>query len=517
MKLARPLFAAIFVMTLAQATFAFDRCETLSNDPGKLSRELSNAAIQRSPVKYHDLARSIRLETTSPEDKLTPFAADQGGTKRIVFPPLFANVACKIALAVYLTIEDVQRAAFDQAAKAAAKCFDAGGTQKRCLVGFANELARRYGNAFAGMSDENKSVAFTIYEGTMHQILIHEYAHHFLDHFARIRANQVTRVDAEFEADFFAIMNGVQSAEPPSAMYYFFDALAKIEGNTQKLETPDYESGWCRSSNVESITGFTGAAPMLLVDAAFGGGYAFRRSSPSQVRAEAKRLFTGTPPALSPGSCGRIAKVALGDAFEELRRLYTRMEKDLEFLFAKKEDVARANLLLRDLAEMSVSFRYMDGIAAKSMSLMLRSRGLDGRKLTPLVGRVDRLLDTPAVADKFLSGDFGRLLQAQGLAVLQERADLAAKARMDRSYSLFQRAVFYNPAQSEAWANLALIAFKRGDCAAAARFADRSVETLTEEEQLESAKLFASEMKKLSFDPEACRREGAKFHPYSGL
>jgi len=519
MKFARPLFVAILVMALAEASFAFDRCETLSHDPGKLSRELSTAAILRSPVKYHDLARSIRLETTNPGDTLTPFAADQQGTKFIVFPPLFANVACKIAFAEYLIADGIQRDAYDQAAEAAAKCFDAGGSQKRCLVGFANELARRYGNAFAGITPDEKEVAFSIYEATLHQIMMHEYAHHFLDHFSRIRVQQVTRVDAEFEADFFAVMNGVQSAEPPSAMYYFFNGLAEIERHTKKLATPDYESGRCRSGNVVNITGFFGVTPMLLVDAAFGGGSNFRRSSPSQVRAFAKKQSTGAPPALISGSCGRIAKVALGAAYEELKILYGRMDKDLDFLFAKEEDVARANRLLRDLAEMSVKFRYMDGIAAKSMSMMLRSRGLEGRELTPLVGQVDRLLNTPAVADKFLSGDYGRLLQAQGLSILQERVDLTAKSRMDRSYALFQRAVFYNPDQHEAWMNLAMIAVKRGDCAAASRFVNRAIDTYTEnkDDHRKSLEAFASTMKKLSIDPEACRKVGAEFHPYPGL
>jgi tetratricopeptide (TPR) repeat protein len=161
----------------------------------------------------------------------------------------------------------------------------------------------------------------------------------------------------------------------------------------------------------------------------------------------------------------------------------------------------------------------MDGIAAKSMSMMLRSRGLEGRELTPLVGQVDRLLNTPAVADKFLSGDFGRLLQAQGLSILQERVDLTAKSRMDRSYALFQRAVFYNPDQHEAWMNLAMISFKRGDCAAAARFADRAVDTYADnkDSHRKSIEAVASSMKKLSLDPQACRTAAAEFHPYPGL
>jgi Tfp pilus assembly protein PilF len=90
---------------------------------------------------------------------------------------------------------------------------------------------------------------------------------------------------------------------------------------------------------------------------------------------------------------------------------------------------------------------------------------------------------------------------------------------MDRSYALFQRAVFYNPDQHEAWMNLAMIAVKRGDCAAASRFVNRAIDTYTEnkDDHRKSLEAFASTMKKLSIDPEACRKVGAEFHPYPGL
>jgi DNA-binding SARP family transcriptional activator len=148
---------------------------------------------------------------------------------------------------------------------------------------------------------------------------------------------------------------------------------------------------------------------------------------------------------------------------------------------------------------------------------MLRGWGLKGRGLTPLVNEVDRLVDEQTVTQHFLSEDFGRLLQAQGLATLQERVDMPPQSRLDRSFSLLKRAVTYNPAQTEAWMNLAMIAFKRGDCASASRFAEHSVETNTEKADLEPAQFFATKMKEFSGDPEICRQNGAGFHPYTGL
>lgn len=519
MKSIRLLLVAIFVTVLSEAALAFDMNEPIFNDSNEFSRQISETAIRRAPVKYHPIARSIKLVTKGPRGRLIPFAAEQKGTKVVVFPPLFAEVMYKIALATFLSHEeDIQEGTFDQAAEAAAKCFDAGGSQETCLVGFANELAKRYRKAFAELPSDTQKTAFSLYKSALRQVVMHEYAHHFLDHFAKIKTQKITRIDAEFEADFFAVLNGVQAGEPATAMYYFFNGVAAIERHTQVLVTKDYESGWCRAGNVANISEFTGEV-IFLVDAAYGGGFSLLRNSPSAFRSIAKEKFAGAPPALLPGSCGLIAKVALSDAFEEQRQLFLRIEKDVDFLFAEEKEVdfARANRLLRDLSEMSKGFQYMDSIAAKSIALILSRWNLRGRRLTPLMAEVDHLLSAPEATGNFLSADFGSLLQAQGIAILYERTDLTAQLRMDRSFSLLERAVFYNPAQCIAWSNLAFIAFKQGDCATAARFADLASKTASEDDWRKKMDSFAIKMKELSLDPEAAREFSAKFHPYPGL
>ena len=510
--------ATLPLVVAAQGALAFDACNVAS-DPAHLGQELRDIAAARSPVRYHKLARSIRLITTDTGDRLMPGGGEQQNIKFILFPALFVKVTCEIALAMYLNLEGVEPDAFDQAARRAAQCRDAGGTQKTCLAGFADELDRRYSKAFKTLPAGDLQVAFGIYEATLHQIMMHEYAHHFLGHLDRIANQQVSRIDAEFEADLFAITNGVQGGEPVSAMYYLFSGLADIENYSKKSTTEDYESAFCRSRNVENIVAYLKIAPLMLVDAAMGGHAYLSRSSPSLIRTELDKQFAEPPPGLKPGSCGRIAEQTLFDTREELKQLYVRMEKDLDFLFATggNLDVERANRLLHDLSQMSQSLRYMDGIAAKCVALVLRGWGIKGRNLTPLVDEVDRLLDTQAVTQHFLSEDFGRLLQAQGLAILQERVDMAPQVRLDRSYSALKRAVNYNPAQTEVWMNLAMIAFKRGDCASASRFAEHSVMTNTEKDERKTAQFFATKMKEFSGDPEACRLAGAGFHPYKGL
>jgi hypothetical protein len=519
MKFTRLLLVVFFITAFSEATFAFDICEEIVNDPDELSRVIGDAVILRAPVGYHSLARSIKLVTKGSGEKFIPFAADLQDTKFVVIPPVFAKAMCNIVLARFLSIEGIQQETFDQEASIAAKCLDAGGSQKECLVGFSNELAKRYRKAYSEQPDKHRNVAFGIYESTLNQVMMHEYAHHFLDHFARIRMQKITRVDAEFEADLFAALNGVQAAEPPSAMYYFFKGLADIERYTKRLSTEDYESAFCRSKNVENITGHISAMPIFLLDASLGGGYYLSRNSPSAIRSFANKDFPKEPPDLLPESCGRLAKIMMDNTFQELRQLYLRMEKDLEFLFDREKDVdiARANSFLRDLSKMSGDFRYMNGIAAKSVALMLRGWGLKGRNLAPIIGQIDRLLGNSAVTDNFLSEDFGRLLHSQALAILQERTDLAPQSRLDQSFSILQRSVYYNPALSESWMNLAIIAFKQGDCASAGRFAIHASETNSEDEMRKASKQFADSMVELSRNPETCKARGAAYHPYPGL
>lgn len=510
-------FAALLA-GVAESVLAFDACNAIGDDAARLNREIRQGVIARSPARHHELSLRVRLVATGAGDSLIPFAGEQQGAPYVVLTPLFAKVACQIALARFLGIKGIQPDTIAQVGSAAGRCLDVGGSQKACLTAFAGELARRYAKDFAALPVGEQRIAFDIYRSTLNQIVMHEYAHHFLDHFSRIAAQKLGRIDAEFEADLFAITNGAQFGEPVSALSYFFSTLAEVERSATKWSAPQYESAACRASNVESVTGYVGIVPMLLADAASGGGIYFSRNSPATTRALAGKEFGRAAPSLSPGSCNHIAQVALGSARQELQRLQQRLDKDLELLFSNQKiaDADRASRLVHDLADLSKGFQYMGGFAAKSAALMLRQWGLKGRELAPLMAEIDRLIDTPGSSGNFLSEDLGRMLQAQGFAVLQERVDLAPPVRLDRSYALLQRAVDYNPAQSEAWMNLAIIAFKRGDCALASRFGERAVATHTGK-STDDVKGFTDTMKQLVGNPDACRRHGAQFRPYPGF
>ena len=62
----------------------------------------------------------------------------------------------------------------------------------------------------------------------------------------------------------------------------------------------------------------------------------------------------------------------------------------------------------------------MNNVAAKCITLFLRRWGLKGQNLTALIDQTNHMLDSESVTQNFLSEDFGRVLQAQALGILQE-------------------------------------------------------------------------------------------------
>lgn len=505
----------------ASAAHAFEICQTARDDPGALTEEIVATAVMRAPVKFHTAARAIAVTTAGADALLIPIAIDAQGTQAVIFPATFAKVACKIALASFLRLDGIGEVEFLDAVADAAECFDARRPRSTCLVGLADELERRYRDAFEATGADAQALASAIVQEVLDQVTLHEFAHHLLNHFGRMETGELSRLDAEFEADYFAIMNGVHAGRPPGAMFYFFNALADVETFTNTLDTELYESGHCRATNVENITGLVGAAPIVMLDAVFGGGYSLARNSPAVVESTRQEMFA-EPPALDPQTCGKLAQVALGDAFDELKQLYERVARDAVFLFADTSelDEPRAVSLLSDLVAMSRRFRHMNGLAAKGAGVLLERYRLSGTATgrTAMIPVVAGLLEESAVGENaFLSGDFGNVLQAQGLDILQARTDLAPQVRLDRSMELLQRSVRYNPAQSGAWGNLAMAAFKTGDCTAAVEFAERSLATLASSEDPEPLTFFLKSMKAFAADPATCVEAAARFEPYPGL
>ena len=239
-----------------------------------------------------------------------------------------------------------------------------------------------------------------IYPGALAQIGVHEYAHHLLDHRRRIAEGSLARIDAEFEADFHAILNGVQIGEAPSAMYYFFKAVADIESYARTLGSRDYESGACRAANVEDIAGALGIAPIVLLGAVDGGGR-LARNSPETLRETAERLRAEPPPAPGSGACGRVSEQMLGEAHAELARLAAMLAGHAGILFAEDTETAAglglgdpaAFELIRRLEAKSAGFEHLDGLAAQAISRLIQRVEYAGAEpaIAAELDRIDRL------------------------------------------------------------------------------------------------------------------------------
>lgn len=520
MKLRQFLITALLLAGVETATFGFDHCEADSKNAGEIVGQLHKTILQQAPVQYHEISQSIKLITNPPAPSLIPFAAIQQGTRIVVFPPQFVRLVCNMAITSYLINKGVSGEVGTRVAQAAAECFSKGGSEGTCLAKFGDDLATGYARPFAELPRGDQQEAYFFYRCALRHIMTHEYAHQYLGH---LTGSSLARIDQEFEADLFAILNAVQAGDVPTGMAYFFDPMRQIEKYAQGLFSENYESAACRLLNVDNITGFFGFGPGELIDAAYGGNLLMETNSPAKMHRIYKEQFGGKLPTLDTGSCARIAKAALPAGYAELKQLYSRMDQDADFLFYKGKnfDTARASELVRDLAGMTSRFHYMQAIAAGALALVLRQWGLAGRDLTPLTGQIDRLMDTKAVTDNFQSQDFGRLLQAQGLAVVQERTDLPAQTRLTKADALLQRAVLYNSAQTESWMNLAMIAWQRRDCSKAADYIVKALLTFSVSENppeaRDSLNKLANKMKSAAADPKTCAAETANEHIYPGL
>ncbi len=513
------IFCFVFLFSLIEVSFAQEICNSVSANSEELKREILESVLRRTPVKYHKLANEIRIIIEDSNESIIPTAVFVQGVKGVIIPRKFINILCSISHATYMYLEDPQNRNYDQEARVAADCLDNGNPLSNCLIGFSDQMMDKNSIAFSSLSGEEQNVAYVLFRSSLNQVMMHEFAHHYLNHFERISKNQITRIDAEFEADYFAIINGIIAADASSSMYYFFKVLADIEHYTNRLRTPDYESAKCRTINVENVVGIMGVAPLAVLDAAFGGNFVFKRNSPELLKVDIEKYLTSPMQPLDPESCGKLSKTTLEIVHQELKQFCLRIAKDSDYLLSQPEklDVTRTKTLLRDLSEMAVNFTYINPIVSKAISLILRRWGLRGYKFNLIIDIIDELMDNPKVVDELLSEDYGRLLQSQGLSILQEGINLPLQFRLDSSYKALSKAVDYLPTQSESWINLAMIAFKKGDCNAAAEFAKKAVTTSSPGDQLEDVKFFELVMKKYSNDPKSCMEQAANFHPYPGL
>jgi hypothetical protein len=471
----------------------------------------------RTPLRYRSIAAHLNFITRKGAgDPLFPFA-----TKReqldIVMPDAFPPFLDGIAKATYFKLADRGVASFEKTVQASSSLLVSGRPREEVLRQFSARLDYLFTPVFESVSEQVRATVLSLTSSALRQIVMHECAHHYLDHFDRLRAREIAVKDAEFEADLFAILNGIEAGEPQSAMYYFFSPLASIDTSTSGLGSANYDSFTDRANNVNAITGCLGIECLMILDAAYGGGFILERSSADALQDASIALLARPEQNYLDGEHGRVAGSMLNEMHSELRDLLARLVTDARLLFSDGEyNAERAVRLIADLADAARSFRHLNQIAAKCISLFLRRWGLRGRPLAPLVEAIEMLLGNELVAGRFHCGDLGRIYQAIGFSMLRERVDLSASERLERGRAQLLAATDLNPMQTEAWANLAFISCKAGNCEEAATYARRSLETYTGSDP-ESIQSFADMMLDLTSSKESCREFSARFHPYPGL
>jgi hypothetical protein len=473
----------------------------------------------RTPLRYRPAASQFRFVARSGMgDPLFPFAT-KGQHFDVVIPGAFEPFLTSLAKATYFGLAGTESEALEHSVSQVCQSLATGSPREQALLGFASDLETHFARVFGVLSEREKATIQSLCASALKQVVMHECAHHYLGHFDRLRAKQIARKDAEFEADVFAVLNGIEAGEPPSSMYYFFSSLADIEASTHGLGSVHYESFGERRTNVENITACLGFECVLLIDAAFGGGFTLSASSPDTLRSVCDQLLRRAEPDFEGRANGRLAATVLREMHVELRTLIARLAADAVVLFSTTDDVgaARAVRLIADLVEAARTLRHLNGVAAKCIALFLRRWGLRGRPLAPFAGLIDALADDAAVAGRFHCDDLGRIHQAIGLSILQEPTGLVAASRLDLARARLLRAVELNPTQSEAWCNLAFVSFKQGRCSEAAEFADQSLATLSDESSRKGTQFFADKMREFAQHEPTCIAKAAEFHPYTGV
>lgn len=506
-RLAASMAIAVALLWQAPAE-AFDACEGFLADPGELRQFVTDNGVHDAPMRYFDQARSIRVETEV-SDRLIPVArTDADGNPVIVYPTAFPPMLCRMALATYLEIEGDWRP-FAIAARDAASCV-ATGPRDPCLLRYAEHLEQSYAAAFRELPERAQRSAYSLATDAVGQVAKHEYAHHLLQHAERIRSGRLQRIDAEFEADFYAVQNGAQGGEAPAAMFYFFKPLADMEAYAESPPSADYESGRCRAVNVDDITGLFGIAPIVLRNAVWGD-----EAGAPELQTVAAELAGMAPPAPDAESCGRLAAQVLRESHSELTRLVSLVAAYADLLpVAEGAPAEGLGLgpegvmpLVEDLQDALGSFVHLKGLAAGTLSILVRRLAYGGAE-TEISAQLDRAID--AVADDILAGDYGRLLQVRALQAFYGAPGRPLEDRMDEAQPLFEAAVTLLPSASESWMNLAFIARLQGDCDAAAQFADESARVAGSDKLVAQATLFRDDMRETSAAG-LCAESSARF------
>lgn len=439
------------------------------------------------PSKYFDASRRIELSLSANAEDRFPFVNEKDGARLVVVPEMFLETACMLVFATYMLMD--QKLEFPASALESAKSCSGSGKSSRaaCVRSFAKALSESVDRINPG-DTERFSQARSFLQAAFMQVLLHELAHHLLGHLKDVSTGRLSRGEAEFQADLFAMRIGVQAGHISSAGYYLFFPLSVFESVVGVHERGIYESALCRRENYSAFTEAVGLFPAILAYAS-NEEFDFANNTPPDLMAPiAEQLWARKEAedcvAKSPHGCDSVNIQELEDLACEVKTLspltIRRFDRHLTSPGAIDEDAELA--YVRDLIEFIANFEYVDGFASRLIARSIRSLNFEGRSPTDEVSNeLERLAKDAAVFGQLLSADRARILLIVGLNVSQHRTDIPFEERLARGEDLLKEAVYYNEDLSEAWTNLAQISLRKGACESALTQLARAFMTSTEE------------------------------------
>ena len=483
-----PALAAVSGLALGNDAFAFERCEGIVSGAGPLAQRVGERVIYDAPVPQFDVALSVEFRHTAPLKVLLPLAdVTENGDRVVFFPDRFGVFACQVVLAHYLENEGVENV-WDAGFETVRDCLAEGHARAYCLTRFGAKLQQTLAPAFARVPSGHQGTAYAIALDAIFQVGAHELAHHLFDHFDRIESGDIPRVDAEFEADFYAIQWAIEDGRAYSALAYLSRAMEVVDAAaataSDKAPGPSdasYESWSCRYHNVErSISAFSGAPfvfreVMLNHRAANAAG----QTLAEQLSWAIDDLSNADPVAAAPEGCSRLGTQVLKEARQEMLGIMRAYQAHRD-VFIVVPDMTDGTF--EPLAS-GASVDALEAIAGQ----MRRSRHL--RTLTSGVVSftVQRAGHTNGLQlpDEWLFGlrsdlaqrasgrNYGRFLNGLAARYLEFVSTPEGRSVLKPLYEESSR---YLPDSTDTWANLGLIAMYERDCRKAIEYLDLSVE-----------------------------------------
>lgn len=376
-----PLLAA----EMLRPAIAFEACEGKNANEELLSDAL-DMSRRNTPAIYRAVNRSISVELSNDEALPFPLARQKGEKRLIVVPDGFATLSCKFVHATFLNHERTNDPGLRQEAAHAAQCLQHQFSLLSCLKAMANSLSSHYASQYESQKEKTKKLIIDMSRASLSDILMHEYAHHYLNHFARLRSGEISRQTAEFEADLFAVLQGVREHGYSTTMYYIFHPLDNISAFTKLLDSPEYESMTCRARNINAIAAFIGLDHYMLFAALANNMTGMTRQ---QFESYAAERFAGAPPLMPRGTCDKLSAQLLRQAYDEMKALYARFATDSDLLFGAsnngKENITKARALIADLRQFDATSTYNKGLGEDLISRLILLWGQKGRPITPLL------------------------------------------------------------------------------------------------------------------------------------